>query len=543
MPIDGAATRPSSDDQPLTELRAILLGPDRAAWEAMRQRLDNPSRRAQDVAAVLAEAVRLRSDVKLRRALQPLLEEALQLSVQSHPRMLADALFPIFGKAIRKAITSELDGMLQSLSQTLEQSFSWRSLGWRWEALRTGKPYAEIVVLRSLLYRVEQVFLIHRGSGLLLQHVAAPSAEAETKDPEMVSGMLTAIQDFVRDSVSGAESENLEAVRMGEVGVVLAYGPDAILAGFVRGVVPRKLSRVFQDALDGIEQKKAEALRAFSGDTAEYNNCRPQLQACLVGQGRVGQDGIGQAGAGQAGAGQGRAQTRMSGTWGACALLFGLPAVVLLALAGWWIYSAALQRRWTDFAHRLEGEPGIVLTHAERRGSRFAVSGLRDPLAADPLSLLPAGLPSGQVEFHWEEYHSLVPRFAAQRNLAELKDQLERRGFRFATGSADVLPDDRAVLDDVGSQILAIVQASAVLGKSIQIQVRGNHDPTGDEEFNSGLARARAEGVRAALVARGVPAAVLTAVPEDLVKETCGAVKEQERTSCRSASFRVIGAP
>src|SRR5271163_1184149 len=193
MPTDGAAKRPSSDDQPLAELRAILLGPDRAAWDALRQRLENPSRRAEDVAGVLAEAVRLRSDVKLRRALQPLLEEALQLSVQSNPRMLADALFPIFGKAIRKAITSELDSMLQSLSQTLEQSYSWRSFRWRWESLSTGKPYAEIVVLRSLLYRVEQVFLIHRNSGLLLQHVAASSAgatpERETKDPEMVSGM------------------------------------------------------------------------------------------------------------------------------------------------------------------------------------------------------------------------------------------------------------------------------------------------------------------------------------------------------------------
>src|SRR5580704_2317619 len=215
---DGAAKR--SDDQPLAELRAILLGPDRVAWESMRQRLDNPSRRAEDVASVLAEAVRLRSrqhsDIKLRRALQPLLEEALQLSVQSNPRMLADALFPIFGKAIRKAIASELDAMLQALSQTLEQSFSWRSLQWRWESLTTGKPYAEIVVLRSLLYRVEQVFLIHRNTGLLLQHVAAYSVPAaETRDPEMVSGMLTALQDFSRDSISGAGSEPLENFRLG----------------------------------------------------------------------------------------------------------------------------------------------------------------------------------------------------------------------------------------------------------------------------------------------------------------------------------------
>src|ERR1700728_4256801 len=182
MPSDGASKR--SDEQPLAELRAILLGPDRAAWEAMRERLDDPSRRAEDVAGVVGGAPRLRSrshpDLKLRLALQPLLEEALQLSVQSNPRMLAEALFPIFGKAIRKAITSELDGMLQALSQTLEQRFSWRSFQWRWESIRTGKPYAEIVVLRSLLYRVEQVFLIHRSSGLLLHHVAASSvAQAE----------------------------------------------------------------------------------------------------------------------------------------------------------------------------------------------------------------------------------------------------------------------------------------------------------------------------------------------------------------------------
>ena len=81
------------------------------------------------------------------------------------------------------------------------------------------------------------------------------------------------------------------------------------------------------------------------------------------------------------------------------------------------------------------------------------------------------------------------------------------------------------------------------MGKSVQIEVRGNHDPVGTEAFNSALARSRAENVRAALVILGVPAARLTAVPEDLQKETCSAVKEEERMFCRSASFRVIGLP
>jgi OOP family OmpA-OmpF porin len=518
MPTDGAAQRPASDDQPLSELRAILLGPDRQAWEAMRQRLDNPTRRAEDVASVLAEAVRLRSDIKLRRALQPLLEEALQLSVQSNPKMLADALFPIFGKAIRKAIASELDGMLQALSQTLEQRFSWRSFQWRWESIRTGRPYAEIVLLRSLLYRVEQVFLIHRKTGLLLQHVTADPT-AKTKDPELVSGMLTAIQDFVHDSVAGTEGENLETVRMGDVGVVLTYGPDAILSGFVRGVPPGNLNRIFQSTLDAIERQKADALHSFAGETSEFDSCRPRLEACLVGQGAVG------------------AEKRSSGA--ARALFFGVPLLLILALAGWWIYRTAAERRWSNFAQALGNQPGIVLTSFEKRGGAHYFSGLRDPLAADPARLLEAdGLSADKATFHWEDYHSLDPRFAGQRRLLELREELERRAFRFPVGKADIPPEQRFLLDDVAAQILSLIRASSALGKNVKVEVRGNHDPAGTEQLNSVLSQSRAANVQAALISLGVPAARLTAVADD--RQTCSAVKEEERLFCRSASFRVV---
>jgi hypothetical protein len=111
------------------------------------------------------------------------------------------------------------------------------------------------------------------------------------------------------------------------------------------------------------------------------------------------------------------------------------------------------------------------------------------------------------------------------------------------TGSPEIPPEQRFFLEDVGSQMISLIQAATALGKSIQIEVRGNHDPSGAEEFNAVLARSRAENVRAALVALGVPAARLIAVPEDLEKETCSAVKEEERMFCRSASFRVLGVP
>ena len=505
MPTDGRAKRApqTADDQPLAELRAILLGPDRERWARIRERLENPHRRAEDVASVLAEA--------------------LQVLVQRNPRMLAEVLSPLFGKAIRKAITAELDSMLESLSQTLEQGFSARSFKWRWEAIRTRRPYAEIVMLRSLLYRVEQVFLIHRKTGLLLQHVVAPSTEA--KDPEMVSGMLTAIQDFVRDSVSGAEGENLETVRMGDIAMVLAYGPDAILAGFARGVIPRTLSRVFQETLDDIEQQNAEALRSFSGETSPFDTCRPQLKACLLGQGKP-------------------EATKKGGSFTAKALFFGVPSLVLLALIGWgtyWFLGVLAERKWSDFEQRLSQEPGIVLTTTENRGGVHQISGLRDPLAADPSDLLRhSGLDPSKAALHFVDYYSLEPRFASQRLFADLKEQLERRAFRFKTGSAEVPPEQRFLLEDVAGQVMALIQSGTALGKVVRVEVHGNHDPVGTEELNTALSRERAFAVQSALVTIGVPATRVTAVFEQQGTVSCAAVKEEERLLCRSASFKVI---
>ena len=493
-------TKHTNGDARLKELRSLLVGPVNA----------------EDVAGVLAEAVRLQTDSDFRRAMQPLVTDALEHAVQSNPRMVADALFPIFGQAIRKAITAELDGLLQSLTQTLEQRLSWRSFQWRWEAIRTRKPYAEIVLLRSLLYRVEQVFLIHRKTGLLLLHAVAPSIE--TKDPEMVSGMLTAIQDFVRDSIGGTDGGTLDNVRMGDVGVVLAYGPDAILSGFVRGVAPRTLNRSFQTTIDSIEDKMSAELQTFNGDSAPFEAVRPQVEACLLGQGS--------------------SKESKKPSWAAKALVFGIPSLIIAALLGWWIYSLVWQHRWSEYAGRLSSQPGFVLTSSRmHRDLSYEVAGLHDPLAADPRALNP---PSDRVTFHWEDYHSLDPRFAEQRRFADLKDQLEKRAFRFKTGSSEIPPEQRFLLEDVASQVIALVQAGDKIGKTVRVEVLGNHDPVGTEDINSTLAKARAANVEAALITMGVPQGrVSAAVQEQDGKEACSAVKEEERLLCRSASFRV----
>ena len=281
-PADDGGREPGERDaaEDLAAVRAIVVGPEQRAIEALRARLDDPAVQAREVAAVLPQALQLRAlDAELARALAPPVEDAITASIHRNPKPLADALFPVMGPAIRKAVAASLVGMVESFNRTLEHSLSWRSLTWRVEAVRTGRSFGEVVLLHTLLFRVEQVFLIDRTTGLLLQHVQA--GVAGVQDADMVSGMLTAIRDFVGDSFTVADKSSLDAFQVGDLTVWIEQGPRAIIAAVIRGTPPQALRAALQEALETIHLQLADALAAFQGDASPFEAARPELDACL----------------------------------------------------------------------------------------------------------------------------------------------------------------------------------------------------------------------------------------------------------------------
>ena len=79
MSSEGSAIESGPPDDQFAELSAILLGTERVQLSDLQHRIENPVTRAEDVAQVLAEAINLRAaeDNKLRRALQPTIEDAI----------------------------------------------------------------------------------------------------------------------------------------------------------------------------------------------------------------------------------------------------------------------------------------------------------------------------------------------------------------------------------------------------------------------------------------------------------------------------------
>jgi len=352
---------------PVARLRAILFGKDRETLRRLERKMDDPE------------------------ALRPMVERALTSSVRRDPRPLAQALFPVMGPAIRRAISQALAGMLESVNEMLEHTLSAQGLVWRWEALRSGKSFAEVVMRHTLLYQVEQVFLVHRDAGLLLQHVTAPSVAGPA--PDMVAGMLTAINDFARDSFRIGQHDSLETIQLGEFTLAIEQGPRAVLATVIRGHAPTAFRVELTSAIEQIEADQADELTGFKGDASQFDRSRPRMEALLQAEARS----------------PAREKRQPWRSW----LVLGAAATMLLAFG---IPAVIRERHWQTALTALRGEPGVVVTYVGRAKGQYRIEGLRDPLARDPAGLFhAAGIDTTLISARWAPYVALQPDFIIRR--------------------------------------------------------------------------------------------------------------------------------
>src|ERR1700746_2605980 len=401
-PVDNSARDgDSSDNHAYEELRHLIVGPEQEGLKKIQERLDDTGRRAEDVSSVVAEAIQMRrehgDDQALAEALAPTIQDTLRESVRRDPHVLADALFPVMGPAIRKSITETLRGMLESFNTALEHSLSWQGLNWRLEAFRTGKSFSEVVLMHSLLFRVEQVFLIHRETGLLLSHVVAPTVA--TQDPSLVSGMLSAIQQFVKDSFESQRSDTLDFLEVGELEIWIEQGPGAVLAAVIRGHAPESYRVAMKEALENIQRHYSSALAHFEGDAAPFRPVEEDLTHLLETQFKSGSEND-------------HRRPR-------AALIAG--AVILALIAIPIGYSIYLLWEWSRFLKVPRQEPGIVVMSYAREGGRYHVQGFRDPLAANPENLLSsAGIDPKTANLELKPFYSFDDPIVLKRANAYL---------------------------------------------------------------------------------------------------------------------------
>jgi len=568
------------DEQPrsatdFATLRELLVGPERQQLDALADRVDAVAITPETLADQLPEAIALRSnrDQQLGRALAPTVETALRESIRRNPRDIATAIFPVLGPAIRKAIAETMAGLVRSINSAVEHSLSVQGIKWRIEAWRTGERYADVVIKHALVYRVEQVFLIHAETGLLLAHVTAPGLDVP--DADLISGMLTAIQDFVLDSFRPGEGGTLSTFTVGEHTVHVEAGPRALIAGVVRGQCPEAVPQRLQQTLEQIHLEYASALAEFEGDPVPFGSTGPLLEDNL--ETVLSTD---------------RATERRPLLW----LRWALPlAAIVLVVLG---LLAASSRRWGRAVRSMQAEPGFVVIDASRSWGRWHFRGLKDPNARDPRTVLAAaGLTPPAIAGEWKPYLSLdsamivararrmlgVPasattalaadtlRVAGSASLAwlgalraapavpgvarvdlagvratlppgidALRRRIERGRVLFDPGSFRLTTAATAEVRGLATATRQLSDSAAAIGASLRIVLVGRTDPTGTDATNQSLAQLRVDAVMARLRAAGVPAAVLDGRPLATAQPLKAEDAVEQARINRSVSLEVV---
>ena len=112
-----------------------------------------------------------------------------------------------------------------------------------------------------------EVFAINRA-GLL---VAQASSEEEGLDADIFAGMLSAVQDFVRDSFdsAGEQKGGLGKLEYGDLTILIEHGAEVFLTAVFRGAEHKDMKDRLKRVLRSIQSEHSETLRDWSGRVEE----------------------------------------------------------------------------------------------------------------------------------------------------------------------------------------------------------------------------------------------------------------------------------
>lgn len=525
----------------LEELKNLLFGAEKRALDSIAERVQKPETRSVDVADILPEAVRRshQQGRELVASLRDPVSQCLNESFHEAPQEYADALYPVMGPAIRKSIMHALRGFAQQINETVEQSLSAKGLKWRFQAWRTGVPFGDYLLQQTLLYRIEQVYLISRENGLLVSHVHHDASRV--KDVDAVSAMFTAIQDFVKESFSPDRTGRLETADMGEFTLWAVHGPHALLVCVIRGVPPRSLRAGLSAILERIHFRYGQDIRDYSGDTSSVPGVEDELIDCLKFQALQPKDAT-----------KGRISVPL------IVVLLALSAAIIYFGLNHWL-ATQQQKALTQV---ISATPGYHVNSLTRDGDEFVLQGLRDPLAAGVDEIAAnAGIDSERIVADLRPYQSLEAEIVSRRalqlldapstvsvtsaggilnlsgsatqdwinsvrnkvsagtlgmpvnlgnvassDLLQLREDIAKvsSGDFYFANEAILHEEDESKLREHATKILSLVRDAERLGQILLIGVYGYTDGVGSVAFNSNLAKQRMDAATRILVDEGI---------------------------------------
>lgn len=548
MASDDNVNKSADSEGQLEQLRAILLGQE---GEHLVKALKPHSRKV--VGDVLVQALhdKQREGNAINHVVTPIVEKSVERAVASHSEQFVSILYPLVGSLVRKSVSAFLSQFIERTNDIIENALSPKGLKWRFQAWQAGVSYSQFVAAQTYVYKIQQLMLIHRETGILLKSVSADVEDDDNAD--LKSAMLTAINDFVADSFTQDNDQHLGEVKTEDFTLLVFYSPHALLVAAVTGIVPTEPRVRLQQILDDIHEMHRNDLVNFAGDTLPFEVTDTIMRDNLHAEVKP------------------EYEKKNTIPWFGWLTFAGIVALVI-----WWLWSSWQMFILKQNVDALNQQPGILITKVDTIDSRLHVTLLRDEAAValpdwlqenniDPQRIvineqafisiepsiamqklkrlisrfpelsLPDELPYAiQGQLNWRQMQSFTQQLAAlpgveqlhlnteqvqltqvslqagdqpaiQRQLFEqLVGEISRVNIEFESGTASL--DEQAIINTVAltNLLTEALDLAQSLKLSANLIIIGASDTTGAQSVNQRLSLERANAVKSALINQGI---------------------------------------
>lgn len=271
----------------VARLRELLLDKEQREIGRITRQVDQvfeqagTTERLQKSVTDVLEGVLRKADTdkhkEVASALAPLVVQTVRKEIRNSTSEIAETLHPHIGRMIATYVSNAFRDMMAKINRRLESSLSGRRLSIKLKSIFTGRPESELLLASLDRFRVEELYLIRRGSGELIDRWQFPSLAGEA-DPAvpagdlrsnrdvMLSGFLSAISDFSREAFD-ADDANLRTVDMQKHRLYLRNSPAYLLAAKCSGPAGIAAEKALDEEFLRILEDKREALsRRESGE-------------------------------------------------------------------------------------------------------------------------------------------------------------------------------------------------------------------------------------------------------------------------------------
>jgi hypothetical protein len=151
----------------------------------------------------------------------------------------------------------------------------------RKRSAKAPKPVAAVPASKGADAIIEDVFLLYHRDGILIKH--------ETRrlrpdvDTDILTGMLTAVQQFVKDALRGDEYTELNEMTVGHMHILIGRGKWLILAARMEGDGTSSWSAQIERCIKDMEDHHWDQLEDWDGDMSLARVLMPYLKRLIQG--------------------------------------------------------------------------------------------------------------------------------------------------------------------------------------------------------------------------------------------------------------------